>query len=79
AENVAFGLEERKTPRPEIERRVAQALEAVQLGALGERKPNQLSGGQQRRVAVARARVVRPRCLRLDEPLSNLDARLRAE
>ena len=79
AQNVAFGLEERRVPRAEIHMLVGAALESVKMGEYGARKINQLSGGQQQRVALARAMVIRPRCLLLDEPLSNLDTKLRIE
>ncbi len=76
-ENVAFGLEEQKTPKNEIPTLVMEALELVDLQDYAQRRPNQLSGGQQQRVALARTIVVKPKILLLDEPLSNLDAKLR--
>jgi iron(III) transport system ATP-binding protein len=77
--NVAFGLEERKLPAAEIKRRVANALEVVGLTHLAERRPSQLSGGQQQRVALARTIAIEPKVLLLDEPLSNLDAKMRVQ
>ena len=79
AENVAYGLKARHVPNKEIQPRVAEALKMVQIDQLGSRKPNELSGGQQQRVALARAFVIEPSVLLMDEPLSNLDAKLRVQ
>jgi putative spermidine/putrescine transport system ATP-binding protein len=77
--NVGFGLVTQRRPREEIARRVDEALGLVRLEAQGDRLPGQLSGGQQQRVAIARAIVVGPPLVLMDEPLSNLDAKLRLE
>ncbi|CAN7203974.1 ABC transporter ATP-binding protein [Bosea sp. LjRoot237] len=77
--NVAFGLEERGVKRAEVERRVETALGLVGLAHLADRRPSQLSGGQQQRVAVARTVAIEPKVLLLDEPLSNLDAKMRVQ
>ncbi|MFL5804877.1 MAG: ABC transporter ATP-binding protein [Roseiflexaceae bacterium] len=79
AENVAFGMEMKRVPQPEIARRVAEALDMVRLSGYDERRPRQLSGGQQQRVALARALVNHPDVLLLDEPLGALDLKLRKE
>ena len=78
-ENVAYGLKARKVAKQEMDARVAEALELVQISHLADRKPNELSGGQQQRVALARAFVIEPSVLLMDEPLSNLDAKLRVQ
>jgi len=76
-DNVAYGLRARKVNKKEIEQRVMEALEMVELGHLRDRVPSNMSGGQQQRIALARAIVIRPSLLLMDEPLSNLDAKLR--
>ncbi|MFE1195633.1 ABC transporter ATP-binding protein [Streptomyces olivaceoviridis] len=77
-ESVAFGLRARRTPKDEVRRRVAEALELTGMAGYARRHPRELSGGQQQRVAIARALAIRPRVLLLDEPLSALDTRLRS-
>jgi iron(III) transport system ATP-binding protein len=79
ASNVAFGLEERRLPKAEVAAKVADALKLVGLTGLADRRPSQLSGGQQQRVALARTIAIEPKILLLDEPLSNLDAKLRIQ
>jgi len=77
--NIAFGLQLQHRPAEEVRRRVQEMLELVQLPGFEDRYPGQLSGGQQQRIAIARALVLHPRLMLLDEPLSNLDAKLRIE
>ncbi len=79
ADNVAFGLRARRLPQDQIATRVGEALQLVHLDGYGKRLPSELSGGQQQRVGLARAMAIRPKLLLMDEPLSNLDAKLRVE
>lgn len=79
AENMSFGLKLRKYPPPEIEKRVKEAANLLDIGHLLERRPKELSGGQRQRVAMGRAIVRRPQVFLMDEPLSNLDAKLRVQ
>ncbi|MDP3046670.1 MAG: ATP-binding cassette domain-containing protein, partial [Chloroflexota bacterium] len=78
-DNLAFGLKLRKTPKANIDRRVKEAADILQIGQLLDRKPKQLSGGQRQRVALGRAIVREPKVFLMDEPLSNLDAKLRVQ
>src|SRR5699024_10878947 len=79
SENVAFGLKNKKIKEPELSKKINEILSVVKIAHLKDRMPNEMSGGQQQRLALARAIVVQPDVLLMDEPLSNLDAKLRVE